>query len=73
LKWIYRLEEKRFLAYERNIARSFSHALVHTEIERRDFERLIPGVPVTLVGNGVDLDYFRPAGASKRPASIVFT
>jgi sugar transferase (PEP-CTERM/EpsH1 system associated) len=73
LKWIYTLEEKRFLAYERHIARSFSHALVHTEIERRDFERLIPGVPVTLVGNGVDLDYFRPAGASKRPASIVFT
>lgn len=73
LKWIYRLEEKRFLAYERYIARSFSHALVHTAIERRDFERLIPGVPVTLVGNGVDLDYFRPAGASKRPASIVFT
>ena len=60
LKWIYRLEEKRFLAYERYIARSFSHALVHTAIERRDFERLIPGVPVTLVGNGVDLDYFRP-------------
>lgn len=73
LRWIYTLEEQRFLAYERYIARSFSHSLVHTEIERRDFERLIPGVPVTLVGNGVDLDYFRSAGERKRPASIVFT
>jgi sugar transferase (PEP-CTERM/EpsH1 system associated) len=73
LKWIYAIEERRFLAYERRIARAFSHALVHTDLERRDFERLIPGVPVTLVGNGVDLDYFRPGGEAKQPASIVFT
>jgi sugar transferase (PEP-CTERM/EpsH1 system associated) len=73
LKWIYAIEEKRFLAYERRIARAFSYALVHTDLERRDFERLIPGVPVTLVGNGVDLDYFRSGGGAKQPASIVFT
>jgi sugar transferase (PEP-CTERM/EpsH1 system associated) len=73
LKWIYAIEEKRFLAYERRIARAFSYALVHTDVERRDFERLIPGVPVTLVGNGVDLDYFRSGGDAKQPASIVFT
>jgi sugar transferase (PEP-CTERM/EpsH1 system associated) len=73
LKWIYAIEERRFLAYERRIARSFSYALVHTDVERRDFERLIPGVPVTLVGNGVDLDYFRPGGEAKQPGSIVFT
>ena len=40
---------------------------------KRDFERLIPGVPVTVVGNGVDLDYFRSAGEAKKPASMVFT
>ena len=73
LKWIYAIEEKRLLAYERRIARAFSYALVHTDLERRDFERLIPGVPVTLVGNGVDLDYFRSGGDAKQPASIVFT
>jgi sugar transferase (PEP-CTERM/EpsH1 system associated) len=73
LKWIYALEEKRLLAYERYIAHSFSHALVHTEAEKRDFRRLISGVPVAVVGNGVDLDYFRSAGVAKQPASIVFT
>jgi len=73
LKWIYAIEEKRLLAYERRIASAFSYALVHTDLERRDFERLIPGVPVTLVGNGVDLDYFRSGGDAKQPASIVFT
>ena len=73
LKWIYAVEQQRFLDYERHIAHTFSHALVHTAIEREDFERLIPGVPVSLVGNGVDLDYFRPAGEAKRPGSMVFT
>jgi glycosyltransferase involved in cell wall biosynthesis len=28
---------------------------------------------VTVVGNGVDLDYFRSAGKAKQPASMVFT
>jgi sugar transferase (PEP-CTERM/EpsH1 system associated) len=73
LRWIYAIEQRRFFAYERRIAHSFSHALVCTAVEQRDFERLIPGVPVSLVGNGVDLDYFRSMGDAKRPGSIVFT
>ncbi len=71
--WIYAIEERRLLGYERHIAQIFSHSLVHTEIERNDFESLIPGVPVTVVGNGVDLDYFRSAGGAKQAASMVFT
>jgi len=73
MRWVYALEERRFFAYERHIARSFSHALVCTAAEQRDFERLIPGAPVSLVGNGVDLDYFRSTGVAKRSGSIVFT
>jgi polysaccharide biosynthesis protein PslH len=73
LRWIYAIEQRRFFAYEQRIARSFSHALVCTPIEQREFERLIPDVPVGLVGNGVDLDYFRTAGSPKQPGSVVFT
>ncbi len=73
LNWIYAIEARRLLGYERHIAHIFSHALVHTEIEKHDFERLIPGIPVTVLGNGVDLDYFRSAGKAKKPASMVFT
>src|SRR6201986_4312152 len=68
LSWIYAIEHRRLLAYERNAAQTFSHALVHTEIEKQDFERLIPGIAVTVVGNGVDLEYFRSAGGPKQPA-----
>jgi sugar transferase (PEP-CTERM/EpsH1 system associated) len=73
LQWIYAIEEQRLLGYERHIAKTFSHALVHTELEKHDFERLIPGIPVTIVGNGVDLDYFQSSGEAKRPRSMVFT
>lgn len=73
LSWIYAIEQRRFFAYERHIAHLFSHGLVCTAVEKREFERLIPGAPVSLVGNGVDLDYFCTAGRPKRPASIVFT
>ena len=50
LKWIYRTEAKRLLDYERRIARRFSHSLVCTVGEQRDFQRLFPGVAVSLVG-----------------------
>ena len=73
LRWVYAIEQQRFFAYEQHIARTFSQALVCTATEQRDFERLIPGVPVSLVGNGVDLDYFCSKGIAKRPGSIVFT
>jgi polysaccharide biosynthesis protein PslH len=73
LRWVYAIEERRFFAYERHIARTFSHALVCTAAERCDFERLIPGAPVSLVGNGVDLEYFRSEDIAKQPGSIVFT
>src|ERR1700730_17602344 len=73
LNWIYAIDARRLLGYERRIAQIFSHALVHTEIEKDDFERLIPGIPVTVVGNGVDLDYFRSAGEAKKAGLMVFS
>jgi hypothetical protein len=42
-------------------------------MEQQDFKRLIPGAPVSRVGNGVDLEYFRPQGGVKTRASVIFT
>src|SRR5262249_44962041 len=60
LRWAYALEAKRLLRYERWLAAEFSHSLVCTPREVRDFQRLIPGAPVSCVSNGVDLEYYRP-------------
>lgn len=60
-RWIYALEAGRLLRYERAIGTTFAHSLLCTPQEVDDFRRLIPGGRVSLVGNGVDLEYFRPS------------
>ena len=72
-RWLYALEARRLLAYERRIAGEFSHSLICTESEAADFRALIPDAPVSVVRNGVDLDYFRSGGAAKRRGAMVFT
>src|SRR5438552_1510104 len=65
-RWVYRTEARRLLAYERHLAASFNRSLVCSERERAEFRRHIPGVPIEVVRNGVDLDRFRPAKAEDR-------
>jgi sugar transferase (PEP-CTERM/EpsH1 system associated) len=73
MRWIYGLEYRRLLRYERQLAAEFSHSLVCTPREVRDFVQLIPGAPVSCVSNGVDLDYFQPLTLLKQDNSLVFT
>ncbi len=73
MRLIYALEARRLLDYERHVALTFSHAVVCTPEEADDFAALIPGTPVSVVPNGVDLAYFAPGGVAKDPCSLVFT
>ncbi|HEY1379578.1 MAG TPA: TIGR03087 family PEP-CTERM/XrtA system glycosyltransferase [Gemmataceae bacterium] len=72
-RWVYRTEARRLLAYERRLAATSARSLVCSEREAAEFRRHIPGVPVDVVRNGVDLDRFRPADAAKDPHNLVFT
>jgi len=72
-RWVYRTEAERLLRYERRLAHTFAQSLVCAARELGDFRRLIPGVPVRCVPNGVDLDYFRPGREARAPNSLVFT
>lgn len=74
--WIYRHEARHLGAYERRIAASFDRVLVASVRERDCFPG--PGCPanLTVMGNGVDLDYFSPQyRARQMPGgpSLVFT
>ena len=73
MKWLYALEQRRLLDYERSIAHSFDHSLVCTAVEKRDFEALIPGAAISLVANGVDLEYFKTLHQPKVDGRMVFT
>ncbi len=70
---IYKREGQLLLDYERRIAKTFSHSVVCTLAEKRDFERLIPGCPVDVLPNGVDLEGFRSQHVPKQAGTMIFT
>jgi sugar transferase (PEP-CTERM/EpsH1 system associated) len=73
-KWIYGREAKRLLAFEAQVARSFSRSFVVSEVEKELFQQLIPDVEPDVLPNGVDVEHFRSQGDQDRdPHTAVFT
>lgn len=80
MSWVYRREGRRLLKWERRIAAGFDASLFVTEDEAADFRRLAPesAARVGVLSNGVDAEYFSPAGDYPDPhppggQQIVFT
>jgi sugar transferase (PEP-CTERM/EpsH1 system associated) len=73
LRWVYDREARRLFRYERWVAATFEHSLVCSLRELEDCQRLLPEARVSCISNGVDLEYFRPNGQTKRKNSLVFT
>lgn len=78
-RWITRLELARTARYEAELIRRFDHVLVTSPLDseallalpRPDADR---AAPISVVRNGVDLDYFRPGADSLREeATLIFT
>jgi sugar transferase (PEP-CTERM/EpsH1 system associated) len=76
LAMIYRLEAERLARYEEQVAHSFDRCILISEEERRVFQARVNGLAVSVISNGVDLEYFSPSGSDylhvSQPA-IVFT
>ena len=73
-RWIYGREARRLLAFETEVARSFSRSLVVSEVEAELFRRCIPGVEPDVLPNGVDVEHFTSAGDGERdPHTAIFT
>jgi sugar transferase (PEP-CTERM/EpsH1 system associated) len=76
LSMIYRLEAERLASYEEQTAYIFDHCILVSEEERRLLQERVNGRRVSVISNGVDLEYFAPYGFDfprvSHP-SIVFT
>lgn len=70
---IYKLEEERLARYEEKIAYTFDHSILISEEERCVFQKRVTGRPVSVVSNGVDLEYFSPRESDDSQPAIVFT
>jgi len=73
MRWIYAVEARRLLRYERHLAETFDHCFLCSLKEVHDFQRLVGSSNVSYLANGVDLEYFAPAPEAARDVSMVFT
>jgi polysaccharide biosynthesis protein PslH len=72
MRWIFKREGRLLLAYERKIAGEFTASCVVTQHEAKLFQRCIPGVPVCVLENGVDFEYFSGMPRSPQGLQLVF-
>lgn len=74
-RWMTRLELGRTRTYEKKLAHRFARTVVVSETERRAFCQLAPDAceRITVVPNGVDVEYFKPSDSVREPATILFT
>ena len=59
--------------YIRRNCRRTRHCILVSEQDARWLRRLVPGVAVSVLPNGVDADFFHPAGLPVMPREIVFS
>ncbi|MBV5298095.1 MAG: TIGR03087 family PEP-CTERM/XrtA system glycosyltransferase [Rhodoferax sp.] len=69
LSWLYQLEGRRLLAFERTTALQARHSFFVTDNEAALFRQLAPesADSVEAISNGVDADYFSPDSARSSP------
>ena len=58
--------------WEREYFRRADHCLFVSSVDARWARRIVPGLPVSVVENGVDAEFFRPLGAPEEAATLVF-
>jgi glycosyltransferase involved in cell wall biosynthesis len=61
-----------FARFEREVMRRAAHCVVVSDEDARSFARVSPRVPVSVIGNGVDTEHFRPLEVAEVPGRIVF-
>lgn len=65
-------EGRRLQHYEQRMVPAFQQNLMCSQLDAERLREIVPGAPAVVVPNGVDCDYFRPAGVPGRPDSLIF-
>jgi sugar transferase (PEP-CTERM/EpsH1 system associated) len=74
--WLFRMQWKRMLRFERQAVRRFDLVLAVSEADSETLERLYgapPHAPAAVIPTGVDTSYFTPSTTIERPNHLVFT
>ena len=68
----FRLEGLRLRRFEGEVAASFAAHITCSELDAQRLREIVPGANIVVVPNGVDSEFFAPAGLATRPNSVVF-
>lgn len=72
MRWVYGREARCLAHFERGAVRHARTSLVVNERERETLAAMVPAADVQVVGNGIDLETFRPAEVPTREPAVVF-
>lgn len=72
-RWYIGKQWRKVEQFERAALRWVNGALAVSEPDRQCLSQWCPGLPTTVVPNGVDLDYFRPLAQPEVRRNLVFT
>jgi len=68
---------QKLVAYERRICRTADRVIAVSEADRAALQRILPGLEIAVIPNGVDLTFYRPDAVSPQrelgPRALVFT
>jgi sugar transferase (PEP-CTERM/EpsH1 system associated) len=71
------IQWRKLMGYERRICAAADGVVAVSEVDREALQQLAPGLEVTVVPNGVDLDFYQPGVTPPEPGlgphSLVFT
>jgi len=70
-KLVFYSQYRKFASYERRMCRRFDTCFCVSKQDQEKLSALCPGIPVKVVPNGVDLNYFKPGEGEE--AGLVFT
>ncbi|BAJ64048.1 putative glycosyltransferase [Anaerolinea thermophila UNI-1] len=65
-------EWQKIIHYEKKNYRRYNGILAVSQNDQRTLEKRCPGIPVKLVPNGVDTEYFFPSSSSPVPHTMVY-
>lgn len=68
----FRNEGRKLRRYERRVADRFATHITCSELDAERFREIVPEANIVVVPNGVDCEFFTPAGSEVRPNSVIF-
>ncbi len=69
--WLFRLETKRLQKYEHLVSTQFNHCTIISEQDKNGLE-VADKRPISIVPNGVDIEFFQPNPGYKKKYDLVF-